>query len=206
MPDYSRIAKGYDLIDVLYFTPEGNNPRAKIAELIPDENLRVLDLCCGTMGNSIPLAKKRRRIRLTGLDLSPEMLAVAREKIRENGLENVETLVGDASHTNFEGSSFDYIILGLVLHEIEEILAEKILREAYRLLRPEGKLLVLEWERPGSFLKRLRFFPNKISEPRPFRAFYKMDKVKYFRRNHFSTVRQFHCDYSCVFELEKAPA
>ena len=205
MPDYSRIAKGYDLIDVLYFTPEGNNPRAKIAELIPDENLRVLDLCCGTMGNSIPLAKKRRKIQLTGLDRSPDMLAAARQKLRENGLENVETLAGDAAHTKFDNNSFDYIILGLVLHETEEPMAEKILKETHRLLRPEGKLLVLEWERPDSFLKRLRFFPNKISEPKPFRAFYTMDKVKYFQRHHFNTVRQFHCDYSCVFELEKAP-
>ena len=82
-------------------------------------------------------------------------------------------------------------------------MAEKILKEAHRLLRPEGRLLVLEWERPDSLLKRLIFFPNKISEPRPFRTFYKMDKVKYFERNRFKTVGQFHCDYSCVYELEK---
>ena len=205
MPDYSRIAKGYDLIDVLYFTPEGNNPRAKIAELIPDENLRILDLCCGTMGNSFPLAKKRGKIQLTGLDLSPDMLAVAREKIRGNGLKNAETLLGDATCTHFDSGSFDYIILGLVLHETEEALAGKILKEAYRLLCPEGKLLVLEWERSGSFLKRLRFFPVKIAEPKPFRTFYKMDKVEYFQQHHFKTAGQYHCDYSCVFELEKVP-
>ena len=202
--DYSRTAKGYDLIDVIYFTQKGNNPRSKIVELVPDKNLRVLDMCCGTMGNSIPLARQRKKIRLTGLDLSPEMLEIARGKIQENGLKNVEVLAGDATRTDFAGGSFDYIILGLVLHETEEPRARKILQEAHRLLRPEGKLLVLEWERPDSLLKRLIFFPNKVSEPRPFRTFYKMDKVEYFERNHFKTVGQSHCDYSCVYELEKA--
>ena len=202
--DYSCTAKGYDLIDVIYFTQKGNNPRSKIVELVPDKNLQVLDMCCGTMGNSIPLARQRNKIRLTGLDLSPEMLEIARGKIQENRLKNAEVLVGDAARTDFVSGSFDYIILGLVLHETEEPLAGKILREAHRLLRPEGKLLVLEWERPDSLLKRLIFFPNKISEPKPFRAFYKMDKVKYFEQNHFKTVGQFHCDYSCVYKLEKA--
>lgn len=201
--DYSRTAKGYDLIDVIYFTQKGNNPRSKIVELIPDKNLNVLDMCCGTMGNSIPLARQRNQIRLTGLDLSPEMLEIARGKIRENRLKNAEVLAGDATRTDFASGSFDYIILGLVLHETEGPLAGKILQEAHRLLRPEEKLLVLEWERPDSLLKRLIFFPNKISEPKPFRAFYKMDKVKYFERNHFKTVGQFHCDYSCVYELGK---
>lgn len=202
-PDDNHNAANYDLIDVIYFTPKGNNPRSKIAELIPDENLNILDMCCGTMGNSIPLAQKRKKIKLTGLDLSPDMLEIAKEKIRAHKLNNVKILAGDASHTNFDSSSFDYIILGLVLHELEEPQAEKILKEAHRLLRPEGKLLVLEWERPNSLLKRLRFLPNIFAEPKPFRAFYKMDKVSYFRRNHFITVRQFHCDYSCIYELQK---
>jgi ubiquinone/menaquinone biosynthesis C-methylase UbiE len=203
---YKLLSKIYDLIDIIYFTKGGINPRKAILELIPDTKSTVLDMCCGTMGNSIEIAERRRNVKIIGLDISAEMLEIAKEKIEKNNIYNAAIINGDATGTSFDNNSFDFIILGLVLHEIEEALASKILKEGYRLLKENGKLIVLEWEESNSLLKQLLFLPIKILEPKPFKKFFKTDKARYFRSNGYDILNEYHCDYSCVFELSKRKA
>ena len=200
---YKLLSKFYDLIDVIYFTKKGNNPRKTILKLIPNANVTVLDMCCGTMGNSIEIAEKRKNVKIVGLDISSNMLEIAKEKLKKKKIYNVTIVNMDARKTSFDNSSFNFIILGLVLHETDEALAVKILSEASRLLNENGKLIVLEWEKSNSLLKRILFFPIKILEPKPFKKFFKMDKARYFSSNGYDILNEYHCDYSCVFELIK---
>lgn len=76
------------------------------------------------------------------------------------------------------------------------------MEEIKRILKPEGQLLVLEWERPKSLWQRFLFFPLKVLEPNPFPTFYQLDKQQYFKEHGYMTVKQYHCDYTTVLELQ----
>lgn len=202
-PVYTIISKFYDLLDVIYFRDKGINPRNAILKFIPDEPVMILDVCCGTISNTITIARVKPKAKIVGIDRSDEMLKIAKKKIKKEHLKNITVENTDAANTRYPDESFDYLIIGLVLHEMETDLAGKILAEAHRLLKSNGKLIVLEWEKADSFWKRLIFFPIKVLEPAPFKRFFAMDKLSYFRENYFEVKEQRHCDYSVVFEMEK---
>lgn len=201
MATYKMISKTYNLLDVIYFRNTPGNPRKKIFDLIPDEDIKVLDLCCGTMSNSIELAEKKQKLQVTGLDLSKEMLAIAMDKINAMQLTNIKTVVGDATDTKCPDQYFDYVILGLVLHETPEELNRKILKEIHRICKPDGKLIVLEWEQPTKIRQKLLFSFIRLCEPKPFKTFIKLDKREYFNRHHFEVEKMFSTDYSCVMQM-----
>lgn len=201
MEIYKVLAKVYDLLDVIYFRDTPKNPRKKIYALIPNKSVKVLDLCCGTMGNTINIAKQKDQISVTGLDCSKEMLQMAENKIKKLKLKNAETVIGDATDTKFPDASFDFIIIGLVLHETPEKLNKKILKEAHRILKPNGKLIVLEWELPKKPLQKILFLPIRFLEPKPFKKFVRYNKIKYFEHHKFKVEKLYHTDYSCVVQM-----
>ncbi len=204
MPSYKMISKTYGLLDIIYFRNTPRNPRKKIMELIPDEDSKVLDLCCGTMSNSIELARKKQKLQITGLDISKEMLAIAADIINELQLTNVNTVVRDATDTKLPDHYFDYVILGLVLHETTEELNRKILQEVHRILKPDGKVIVLEWERPTKIRQKILFFLIRLCEPKPFKTFIKLGKKEYFASHHFEVEKMFSTDYSCVVQCNNS--
>lgn len=69
----------------------------------------------------------------------------------------------DATNTGIADKSVDYIILGLVLHESSPKLIKGILQEAYRGLKDNGNLIVLEWEQQKRFHKIVKFSPSNCS-------------------------------------------
>lgn len=206
MDKYKILAAGYDLIDKTLFEEKGLNPRRVMGQMIPDENRRVLDLCCGTFSNGYSIACKNPRNKIMGIDLSKQMLKGAKRKVSKAGLTNVRLKYGDATDTKLKGESFDDIVIGLVLHECAPDLRKGILTEAYRLLKPEGKLVVLEWERPDSLFRRIKYSPLYLGEMlgcRSFREFYLCDKRKFLREHGFEVKEWHHCNYSCVIVAQK---
>lgn len=196
----------YNVLDGTYFAKKGNNPRAAINQLICDENVSALDMCCGTLSNTIPIAKSNKTAKFIGIDISKQMLQVAHNKIVKNHLNNVLIKEMDATDTPFQSDRFDYVIIGLVLHEMSPLLRKRILKEAYRVLKTNGSLIVLEWEKPASFFQRFLYFPLLVSEQlmcKTFLEFYNCDKGQFFRKNHFEIYKQIHCNYSAVYELKK---
>ena len=123
---------------------EGADLQLLPALLAGDET--VADLGCGTgrlAGLLAPFAG-----RLIGVDRSPEMLALARTRLAE--LENVELRQGDLETLPIDDGTIDVAILSLVLHYVPD--PGRALVEAHRILRPGGRLLVLdiqEHERAG---------------------------------------------------------
>ena len=98
----------------------------------------VLELGIGT-GRTLPYYGKD--VRLTGIEISPEMLSRARERLRE--LERPATLeLGDAQRLRFPDESFDTVVFALALCTIPDEL--QAIREAKRVLRPGGQVLCLE--------------------------------------------------------------
>lgn len=81
----------------------------------------------------LQIAKKNPNAKIVGVDLSKDMLVVAREKVNKENLANVRLHRMDATQMNFKDESFDKVLLSLVLHEMDEELAKKIIKEAMRL-------------------------------------------------------------------------
>jgi len=98
----------------------------------------VLEIGVGTGRN---LAEYPAEVRLTGIDLSPEMLRRARARAIEVG-RDVELLEGDAQRLDFPDARFDTVVFSLALCSIPDDRAA--VREATRVLRPGGRLVVIE--------------------------------------------------------------
>lgn len=125
----------------------------------------VLDIGCGTGALAIRLARKG--VHVTGIDVSPSMLAQASDRIRAGGLEALVSLkeMGAANlDTAFPAASFDAVVATLVLSELSNEEIEYTLEQSKRILRSGGQLLVADELLPetalgqvASFLFRLPF-------------------------------------------------
>lgn len=203
---YSIIPKVYDLLDRTYFKEKGKNPREVIMKMIPNKEINILDMCCGTLSNTIAIAKEKPNIRVVGLDLSKDMLQVARKKLYKQHIRNVYLKCADATKSQMKKQSFDYIIIGLVLHESSPELIRGVLQEAHKLLKDDGRLIVLEWEPPKKFNQIVKFFPLYLAERmncKTFKQFYTTDKELYFRKYGFRVKQKEYCNYSIVLNMKK---
>ncbi len=108
----------------------------------------TLEIAIGT-GRNLPYYADD--VRLTGIDISPAMLALAQERAQRLGRQ-VELRVGDAQALAFPDSSFDTVLSTLSLCTIPD--AERAVREAARVLRPGGRLVLLEHVRSPLLLVR----------------------------------------------------
>lgn len=206
MSVYRFISTAYDLLEVIWFSEKGKNPRTVIQSLIPDKKYRILDMCCGTFTNGFSIAQKNINNKVLGIDLSKEMLLEAKRKVAKASMKNVYLRYADATDTKLPAESFDYVILGLVLHECSPQLRADLLKEAYRVLKPDGRLIILEWENPQGICQKIKYAPLYLLETlgcKSFREFFACDKKKYFKSYGFLTEKEIHCNYSIVMELKK---
>ena len=154
---YKIISHFYDLLDVVYFRNYQNSPR-KVVEDSVGERDKILDLCTGTASNAIRIARAKPCTQIIGIDLSKDMLRIARDKLRKQHIENVELRYMDATEMSFQDESFDKVLISLVLHELDEALAEKLLKEAKRILKDTGEIIVTEWEPSKAQWRTILFF------------------------------------------------
>ncbi len=208
---YKIMSPGYDILDKTFFRnngrKDGRNPREVLAELIPDEKSMVLDMCCGTGSNGINVAIKNPNVTVVGLDRSKSMLLKARQKVNSLGLNNVKLICRDATDTGLKSEIFDYIIIGLALHECNPDLWNGILSEAHRLLKKDGHLIILDWERQKGISNKIKFAPMYITEtictPKYFREYFNSDKEVFFSRFGFKAEKNIRCKYTFVMSLKK---
>jgi demethylmenaquinone methyltransferase/2-methoxy-6-polyprenyl-1,4-benzoquinol methylase len=147
----------YDLLEVFFSFNTATNPRHGLARLIPNDDLRVLDVCFGTGNSTMLVAKNNDRNTITGLDLSAHMLEVAGRKIRKERLSNVETVRMDAVNMHFEDESFDVATSSFGLHEMEYPVMESIIKEINRVLKKGGRLFLVDYRLQETPTRRFFF-------------------------------------------------
>jgi len=147
----------YNLLMKYCFLPFGGEEACRAGlidhtDFSPHE--RILDMCCGTGGATYAISRKAAgTCTITGMDLSSGQIRVAK---RGSGFGNVEFVEGDVSVTRFENRYFDKVFITHALHEMWRSDRLKVLNEAKRVLKDNGKVVVLELDRPKSF--PVRFF------------------------------------------------
>ncbi|WP_213161411.1 class I SAM-dependent methyltransferase [Kaustia mangrovi] len=132
---YARWAPVYDMT----FGLVAEFGRSRTVDFINRRRGRVLEVGVGT-GMSLP--RYRPEIEVTGIDLSPEMLAKARARVARRGLDNVAAIEEmDASDMAFEDNSFDVVVAMYVMTVVPD--PERVMRELARVCRPGGEVLVV---------------------------------------------------------------
>ncbi|WP_421890677.1 bifunctional demethylmenaquinone methyltransferase/2-methoxy-6-polyprenyl-1,4-benzoquinol methylase UbiE [Marinoscillum sp.] len=126
---------------------------------------QILDIATGTGDFAIEaLALKPDKV--TGVDISEGMLAVGRQKMKKKGLDQkIELLSGDSEALQFEDNKFDAVIVSFGVRNFEHL--EKGLADMYRVLKPGGRTVILEFSKPKSFpFKQLYHFYFKWILPK----------------------------------------
>ena len=132
---YARWAPVYDAIFGVITRPAIRATMARLNDLPPS---RILE---NGVGTGIALPHYRSDHRITGIDLSPDMLARAEHKVGQRKLENVEALaVMDALDLEFEAASFDVAVAMFVMTVVPD--SDKALDEMIRVVRPGGRIVI----------------------------------------------------------------
>lgn len=150
---FDSVASNYDIMnDVMsfgvhrfwkYYTVLATNVRP---------NMSVLDLASGTCDLAIKMGKQLAGTgRLVASDINDSMLSIGRERMTDNGLvKNVEFQLANAEALPFDDNTFDLVTMAFGLRNVTN--KDKALSEIYRVLRPGGKCLVLEFSKPSDAL------------------------------------------------------
>jgi demethylmenaquinone methyltransferase/2-methoxy-6-polyprenyl-1,4-benzoquinol methylase len=116
----------------------------QLAELNPQQ---VLDVATGTADVALMTHKMLKPTKIIGIDISEGMLDFGRKKIAVQGLQDsIELQVGDSENIAFEENSFDAVTVAFGVRNFQDL--EKGLKEMLRVLKPGGKLVILEFSKP----------------------------------------------------------
>jgi demethylmenaquinone methyltransferase/2-methoxy-6-polyprenyl-1,4-benzoquinol methylase len=133
--NYGFTAKIYDPI---FYLPLRSIRIAVMNELLKYKEKIILDLCCGT-GNQIKLLSKHG-FRIYCLDISDSMLEIAKRNDSSIKIYNE-----DATKTSFNNASFDVVIISFAIHEKDRNTQQALIDEAYRIIKKDGFILVVDY-------------------------------------------------------------
>ncbi len=128
----------------------------EMAERGVSDGRRALDIGCGT--GSLAIACARRGAQVTGIDISPHMLDIARRKVEQADLADSITLLQMSAielDERFEPQSFDTIMSSLTFSELSDDEQRFVLRQCHRLLKDGGRLVIADETVPPSWPRRL---------------------------------------------------
>lgn len=147
---FNDIAPKYDLLNHLLSMNIDKGWRRKAMRYIGEnEKGHLLDVACGTGDFSIA-AWHAGVSKVTGIDISENMVEVGRKKIAEAGLSSVIDLqTGDSEKMEFTEGEFDVVTVAFGVRNFEHL--ELGLKEMQRVLKPGGKAIILEFSMPEHF-------------------------------------------------------
>jgi demethylmenaquinone methyltransferase/2-methoxy-6-polyprenyl-1,4-benzoquinol methylase len=162
---FNRIAFRYDVLNRFLSAGIDRSWRKKaIGELKAVNPKTVLDLATGTADIPIMLMKLLSPDKVIGIDISEAMLELGRKKVEKNNLKGKISLqTGDAENIHFSNASFFAATVAFGVRNFQNL--EKGLSEIYRILKPGGKLVILEFSKPdnGYFLPFYKLYLRVVA-------------------------------------------
>ena len=153
---FDGISEEYDDLNrVITFGIDLKWRRNLIEQIVQSNPNRVLDVATGTGDLAIELAQ-RGVPEITGLDLSPGMLEIGKDKIKKQGLgKHIDMLIGDSEQLPFKDNTFDAVTVAFGVRNFENL--ELGLNEILRVLKPGGILGILETSVPSNPIVKLGY-------------------------------------------------
>lgn len=201
---FSRIAPKYDLLNgLLSLSIDRYWRREAVSHLTTPSFKKVLDLCAGTLSMTLELLKQNPMAQIEALDFSESMLQEGKKRIPPLLKNQIGLFCGDSLALPFVNGTFDGAMCAYGLRNVDD--NRKALLELHRVLRPKGKLVILEFFRPDRFATRLfhstygRFFIpalGRLVSRHPSAYSYLKNSVKKF----YSTTEYSRLLTDCSFE------
>jgi demethylmenaquinone methyltransferase / 2-methoxy-6-polyprenyl-1,4-benzoquinol methylase len=142
---FDRVAGRYDLLNSLMSAGLHHRWRERAVDVVaPAPGASILDVCCGTGDLTFELAGRGGQV--VGCDFSEPMLDLAREKAKRRRFDGIRFEWADALNLPYDDCRFDTVTVGFGLRNFADW--DKGLHEMARVLRPNGKLVILEFTKP----------------------------------------------------------
>lgn len=155
---FDDIAPTYDRLNhLLSFNVDKRWRKLAIRKIEKPEKILLLDVACGTGDFAIAAAKAGVK-RIVGIDIARNMIAVGKRKIEKLHLdEQIDLREGDSEKMEFENDMFDAVTVAFGVRNFENL--KQGLAEMYRVLKPGGQVIILEFSKPVfTPIKQLYFF------------------------------------------------
>jgi len=168
---FDSISGNYDFLNHFLSLGIDIQWRKKAIKLLADGKPKfILDVATGT-GDFAIEALKLSPEKVIGVDISEGMLEIGKKKMKAKGHESViELMSGDSENLPFEENKFDAVIVAFGVRNFENL--EKGLAEMLRVIKPGGRVVVLEFSKPRTFpMKQLYSFYFKFVLPKIGRLF-----------------------------------
>ncbi len=163
---FDRWSKGYDR-SILQRIVFNRSHEMFLREMMPflKDDSRILDIGCGTGKFAFRLSHLNKFLKVHGLDISKDMIKKARAKLKD---EPIEFKIGDVEELPYEQHSFDIITCSNSFHHYPD--QKKAVREMHRVLRDDGKLMIVDGCR-DRFLGKIIFGITQIVEGNVYHIF-----------------------------------
>ena len=145
---FDRIAGRYDFMNRILSAGIDVQWRIKAIKTFKKDNPQtILDIATGTADMALRAARMLKPKKIVGIDISPKMLEIGREKVQKEGLSQViELHEGDGETINFPDNTFDAAMVAFGVRNFQNL--EKGLNDIRRVLKPGARLVVLEFSKP----------------------------------------------------------
>jgi len=160
-------ALGYNWLTGLYdlaikLTMPERKFRTKLIDLLnPKDNESILEFGFGTGQNIILAYQRNTKTKFTGVDIDPKVKEIANNKKDKLGI-TLNLDLYDGKTFPYADNSFDKVFSSLVFHHLDKESKSSSLHEIYRVLKPNGQLIVGDWGKAKSKIMRIAFYVVQI--------------------------------------------
>lgn len=145
---FENISPNYDFLNGCMTLFTHRLIRKSALSLAQNTPEKILDICTGTGDTAILTAKKFPNSQITAIDFSPSMLNLAKKKAEK--YPNITFIQADATNLPFENATFDLCTISFGLRNLPDI--QSALKEFFRVLKPNGQLIILDTGKPSKFI------------------------------------------------------
>ena len=145
---FTAIAPRYDFLNLLLSVGQDKYWRKQAVDLLdPIRRDHILDVATGTCDIVIEIAKRNLAVRIFGIDFSQRMLELGKAKVSRNNYDkSISFQIGSGEHLPFANESFDGVVCAFGIRNFANV--KRGLREFYRVLKPGGRIVILEFSVP----------------------------------------------------------